>query len=228
MEEVDHLGVSPRAGWCLADLAFRSKNPTGENTMRAVVSALLAAGATVTLAMPARAATPFLTFSDTTTNIEDAANFPYIPGGRYLASLTSNVPVFPASLFITDFYETQGCTYFDGGGIEGCDEENFEYDLTLPPSGTDLSHFQTVLDVPALPGPFVLYYPDGDLLASNFSTPGNSLVDIFFQNGGTAVTTFTFTLSLVPEPCAWSLMMVGLGLAGAGLRRRTRLQTRSV
>jgi hypothetical protein len=39
---------------------------------------------------------------------------------------------------------------------------------------------------------------------------------------GTYVNVFHYTLSPVPEPATWALMLAGLAVAGAAARRRAR------
>jgi hypothetical protein len=74
--------------------------------------------------------------------------------------------------------------------------------------------------------PFVTFWslPDGGAfsIASSPDENGNILVD-FFSTG-----TNPFSLVVVPEPAAWTLMILGVGATGGMLRRRRALAARKV
>jgi hypothetical protein len=56
-------------------------------------------------------------------------------------------------------------------------------------------------------------------------TPNNPGADVFGSTGTYDPAHLVFTLSAAPEPGAWALMLLGIGLAGARLRSRARSGT---
>ncbi len=68
--------------------------------------------------------------------------------------------------------------------------------------------------------PYQIYTSTSQVVdVSDFALGGSGQVDI--ETGSyiaTSGTTGTLTISAVPEPATWSMMIMGAGLAGAGLR----------
>ncbi|MBV8683496.1 MAG: PEPxxWA-CTERM sorting domain-containing protein [Caulobacteraceae bacterium] len=60
----------------------------------------------------------------------------------------------------------------------------------------------------------------GLTIGSKPSDTGSNLVNLFQSTDGSGQ---VFTISSVPEPASWSLMLAGVALAGATLRSRRRL-----
>jgi hypothetical protein len=65
------------------------------------------------------------------------------------------------------------------------------------------------------------YWPNGNLQRKERWTSWFYLYD---QWADVSEVPFTFTLSVVPEPATWGLMILGFGLAGTALRRRSAAQ----
>jgi PEP-CTERM motif len=66
------------------------------------------------------------------------------------------------------------------------------------------------------------------LVGANFSGPAwnTGTLELFYwdSNKGDNFGEISFNISAAPEPASWALMIAGFGLAGAAIRRRTRVQ----
>ena len=66
------------------------------------------------------------------------------------------------------------------------------------------------------------------LVGANFSGPawGTGNLELFYwdSNNGDNFGDISFSISAVPEPAAWALMIAGFGLTGAAIRRRAKVR----
>ncbi|RYE92944.1 MAG: PEP-CTERM sorting domain-containing protein [Oxalobacteraceae bacterium] len=77
-------------------------------------------------------------------------------------------------------------------------------------------------------------YVLGNLIDANlnFLTPTASSLSIQFNSTGGSAFSSALTLAVppavtaVPEPASWAMMIVGMGLVGGSLRRRSKVATR--
>lgn len=188
--------------------------------MRLSIKALACLTAIAAAAPAAQAASPFITFSESFMGNEAFSYFNYIPGGTYLLQFSSNTPVYPNSINIDNFVEVSGCYYYDSGALMGCDEQSYDRDVTAPPSGTNLQNFPEDVYIEPLPPTFYLYYPDGHLYSYADYTGLYSDIDIYFNNPDFGTVDFTLTLTPLPEPAAWAMLLGGLAAVGGVLRGR--------
>ncbi len=136
------------------------------------------------------------------TNVAGSAHF---SSGPLTATLTSVSYVFAfpsgfgpfASVGIVGFTQPDACGPFNGCGELMGDPTLLNYDLATAFSLTNPSQ------------PFAALSPQ-----------------VFFTSAGDLVldfaTTYNFQASIIPEPASWTMLVIGFGLAGAGLRRRGR------
>jgi hypothetical protein len=134
-------------------------------------------------------------------------------------------------------------------GFDGITAEDGNYFAALGPVGSDGTLSQTFTDTPGVTYESSFWLAsDGDT-PNDFSVTGPGTLSLptqtdipaqpfeqffgFFTGSGLDTITFTFrndpgylgldnvsVTSTVPEPAAWASMILGLGLAGAALRRR--------
>jgi hypothetical protein len=74
---------------------------------------------------------------------------------------------------------------------------------------------------------FGLVVPLADLPSTGFTNPFDYQFALWPRNGLNQITDFApnnSDLVAVPEPAAWALMVAGVGMLGAALRRRRRMQ----
>jgi hypothetical protein len=143
-----------------------------------------------------------------------AAAIVYTVDGTYdsTGTLTGTFDVNTA----TDAVTAVDLTMSAAGGIDAMtftDPSEFSYYLYANPSfynlgAEDYDGYQL----------FLGFQQDGGALAS--SGFGDSSIDIYFGPGYAISGTITEGPAGVPEPGAWALMLLGVGLAGAKLRRR--------
>jgi hypothetical protein len=132
-------------------------------------------------------------------------------------------PVFSNSLAGGEFALELAITGLGGGTI------------TLPaaPNADGVTSFQTTIDghtfdgtlqfgpssAVILPGSWVSFNPQpdppGDVLGVNFWVEGDPWMSLSLEEDGTPL-----TLSAVPEPATWAMVMLGLAMIGTAARRR--------
>lgn len=159
--------------------------------------------------------------------------------GAGVANASSTVTFNPGTYYLayTDFgspVDTLVVSISGGNAdftLSGSDNETFTVpnnsvpDLVLPGPNP-------VYDVSSLPSyswdssayPYLTFYTNsnggGMTIGSQPSDVGSNLVNLFQSSDGTGQ---VFSISGVPEPATWLMMLAGLGLAGAALRSRRRL-----
>jgi hypothetical protein len=136
--------------------------------------------------------------------------------GTYRYEFTLSSPAFAQLELIDvlsyDFYDADDGTYYGGN-----DAPNYLTTDFLSSPVTRGGTFYTLrppyedLDFPILEKGF--YHLDGALLHLYLPQDQNLLT-------AARSVDYTFSVTLVPEPAAWTLMIAGFGFAGAALRRR--------
>ncbi len=129
---------------------------------------------------------------------------------------------------------------FTGRGLE--QQHEYSFDITAPglykATLTDLGFFAP-FDALALA--VVKNFPNGSPLAGFIASPGSFTFDVTTTGpfkafvGGTVAASggvlgtgfYSVNVSLVPEPEAWAMMLVGMGLVGWQLRRKVKASAAS-
>jgi hypothetical protein len=146
--------------------------------------------------------------------------FPYVPPGHYVLTFKSPAPVLATG--------TVGEVYVDelevdpDGGYTGFD---YWYDAStgfLGSASTTKIIGKTVVTTLTVPPSFQFSYPyyRGGRVQGYYDFVGAFDVDVTVDGGYGAP--FSLTLSAVPEPAAWALLLTGFGLGGAVVRRRRK------
>jgi hypothetical protein len=142
-----------------------------------------------------------------------------------------------------------GSTVVASSGFDGITAEDGNYFAALGPIGSDGTLSQTFTDTPGAtyesifylasdgdtPNDFGVTGPGGLFIATMDDIPASPFVEYYgyFTGSGSDTITFNFrndpgylwldnvsVISVVPEPATWGLMLAGMGIAGASLRRR--------
>jgi hypothetical protein len=140
-----------------------------------------------------------------------------VPVGSYNVSMSSNVPIL---LFeFGNLLNVESEQFFPDGSYMGGDENSFE-DTLFSVNPTDEGHPFTDQEVGSVPPTSVFeefYYPSGPLYSIATTTVDSSYISLATEMpGGEA----TITLTAVPEPATWAIMLAGFGLMGLVLRAR--------
>ena len=81
----------------------------------------------------------------------------------------------------------------------------------------------TLYSAPVVLGPaYFIYNPDG-----SYRYHGEDCCSAMFEFQSVAAGTYTLSVTQVPEPASWALMIGGMGLTGGVFRRRVRAEIRS-
>ncbi len=146
-----------------------------------------------------------------------------------------------------------GATFVAASGFDGITAEDGNYFAALGPVGSDGTLSQTFTDTPGAtyesifylasdggtPNDFGVTGPGSLFITTMNDIPSSPFVEYFgyFTGSGSDTITFNFrndpgyqgldnvSVTAVPEPATWGLMLAGMGVAGAGLRRRRMAAT---
>jgi hypothetical protein len=197
--------------------------------VRGLLGGLILAGA---LASAAGATTPTVVYSLSGTvgdsNWNYGSNFPdsyslyvgygnFIPGGLYAIQYTGSAPVWDSLYSIYGGYDYE--SFKADGTLWTYDGDNFN----SPDPETSLAiHGGNSIAVAGARGSEVISHDNWDgqggyEVFSEFTYGISFAEDVYASGFGTP---FTLTISMVPEPASWGLMILGLGGVGALMRRR--------
>jgi hypothetical protein len=136
--------------------------------------------------------------------------------GTYRYEFTLSVPTYAQIELIDvlsyDFYDAGDGTYYGGNDAPNSLTTDF-FAVPVTHGGTFYTLRPPYEDL------------DGGILEQGYYHLDGALLHLYLpqdQNVLTAARSvdYTFSVALVPEPAAWTLMIVGFGAAGATLRRR--------
>lgn len=136
--------------------------------------------------------------------------------GTYRYEFTLSVPTYAQIELIDvlsyDFYDAEDGTYYGGNDAPNSLTTDF-FAVPVTHGGTFYTLRPPYEDL------------DGGILEQGYYHLDGALLHLYLpqeQNALTATRSvdYTFSVALVPEPAAWTLMIVGFGAAGATLRRR--------
>jgi hypothetical protein len=172
-----------------------------------------------------------------------------VAGGAHAANLITNGSFETGDFTGWTQGGNTGATGVVGSGFDGITAEDGAFFAALGPVGSDGTLSQTFADTAGAtykvsfwvasdggtPNDFGATGPGSLFLPTMFDIPASPFVNYFgfFTGGGSDTITFNFrndpgflglddvsVTEVVPEPAAWASMLLGLGLAGAALRRR--------
>jgi PEP-CTERM motif len=133
--------------------------------------------------------------------------------GKYRFQLDLSTPV--AAVF-GDVFKTLTynfyCDFQDGSGIVNCGGN----DVPTGPPFTQLTPTSYIADLTVNPPYSIPLSPLPFVREDGFESCCTYAADIFTIAAGT----YTLSVSAVPEPAAWMLMILGIGITGAAMRRR--------
>jgi hypothetical protein len=192
------------------------------SSVRSTIVALGALGLALGAATASRAGTPILTdtfnFADYGNYFIDEVLIGTVPAGTYQVSVSSTVPLvlFELENLIYD----SGSSYFPDGTYEGGDELTYtttDFDVNPQALGKPYADTETAVVPPTMT--FNDYYSSG-ILASTYT---DTVIDeelslATFSDGGVAVV----TISAIPEPATWLMMLLGFFTLGWSMRSRGR------
>ena len=179
---------------------------------------LFAGLALVLAAGTARAGAPVAVWD---LNFADYSGFTFeipenpLADGTYLVTLTSNAAV---TDFMLETVETFNFVSFNDNGTISGGDEGIDNILAFETDPTTEGHPFTDSAIAVIPGettPFFTYYPDGHVETETTWTVDQELITVLsFDPTGAAVV----TVSAIPEPASWAMLIAGAALAGVGLR----------
>lgn len=173
----------------------------------------------VTVAGSARAGPPVAVYD---LNFADYGGFTYeipenaLPPGYYRVTLSSDAAV---TQFMLETGETFSEESFYPDGVYMGGDEEYENSLAFSFDPTTEGHPYTDVETVVVPPTTVYnqYYPDGVLENTTTVTVDQELITVLSHDPtGSAVV----TVSVLPEPEGWLMLIAGAALAGAALRRR--------
>jgi uncharacterized membrane protein YccF (DUF307 family) len=140
----------------------------------------------------------------------------------------ASATVFTLGSFAAGFSTSYGNSSVVGGAIS--DTFNFTTDsggasgsvISVAQSGKDIALTSVMLDgtsfTPVLGGPTELW----QLALTNIASGAHTITVLgnWDANGGSYGGQLDFSISAVPEPATWGLMLLGFGVAGVALRGR--------
>lgn len=175
----------------------------------------LVAGATAAAAAPISFTYDLDAYNDF---LDQVATPSLVPVGHYAITLSSTVPI---ELFEFGYGgENESTQYFPDGSYMGGDESPFtvtEFSVFPDSEGHPFADQETGVVPP--PSVFEEFYPGGQLSSYAVTQVQYTFVSLLTDvPGGVA----TVTLTAVPEPAAWTMMLAGLGALGVLMRRRLR------
>ena len=151
------------------------------------------------------------TFSDPAIGVSNAAITGLVPISPSNERDATFDPLVPTSLSFIDYapgeYLTYNNLFFPNGSPIDCD---------FPFTGTFVDVFGTAFTVAG--GYTVDLWGDGDMNGPGTTTYGIGVV----QGANLLAYQFSGLNAAIPEPSTWSLVLLGVGALGYGLRRRRR------
>lgn len=133
------------------------------------------------------------------------------------SNATGNGPIRAASLKIGDFTYIAPAATSAGYYEDHTSADDLQHYINVGPNYIYTGVYSTVhdfLDGLLATSPATYTVASGDIGYGSFSLKGGSVA------GTLSTRAFTVSIGGVPEPTTWGLLIVGLGLTGAVLRRR--------